>query len=78
MTGGPLRRREALTVLGAAAILAGGSAYLGTTGTTSASSRPGVPDAYAPGAGQKPTPVPPPPPAADVGGGGAAEETGSK
>ena len=36
------------------------------------------PDAYAPGAGQKPTPVPPPPPAASVGGGGAAEETGSK
>ena len=32
------------------------------------------PDAYAPGAGQKPTPVPPPPPAADIGGGGAAEE----
>ena len=36
------------------------------------------PDAYAPGAGQKPTPVPPPPPAANVGGGGAAEEAGSK
>ncbi|HEU4736129.1 MAG TPA: transglycosylase domain-containing protein [Solirubrobacterales bacterium] len=37
------------------------------------------PDAYAPGAGQEPTPVPPPPPAADVGGGGAAEEdAGSK
>ncbi|HMC51046.1 MAG TPA: transglycosylase domain-containing protein, partial [Solirubrobacterales bacterium] len=35
------------------------------------------PDAYAPGAGQKPTPVPPPPPAANVGGGGAAE-AGSK
>ena len=30
------------------------------------------PDAYAPGAGQKPTPVPPPPPSAGVGGGGAA------
>jgi penicillin-binding protein 1A len=27
------------------------------------------PDAYAPGAGQKPTPVPPPPPATEVGGG---------
>jgi penicillin-binding protein 1A len=36
------------------------------------------PEAYAPGAGQEPTPVPPPPPAANVGGGGAAEETGSK
>ncbi|HEX4463783.1 MAG TPA: transglycosylase domain-containing protein [Solirubrobacterales bacterium] len=36
------------------------------------------PDAYAPGAGQKPTPVPPPPPATNVGGGGAAEEVGSK
>ncbi len=36
------------------------------------------PDAYAPGAGQKPTPVPPPPPAAGVGGAGAAEETGGK
>jgi penicillin-binding protein 1A len=35
------------------------------------------PDAYAPGAGQKPTPVPPPPPAAGVGGGAAAgKETG--
>jgi penicillin-binding protein 1A len=37
------------------------------------------PDAYAPGAGQKPTPVPPPPPSTGVGGGGAAPgETGSK
>ncbi len=37
------------------------------------------PDAYAPGAGQKPAPVPPPPPSANVGGGGAAEEeAGSK
>ncbi len=36
------------------------------------------PDAYAPGAGQNPTPVPPPPPAASVGGGGAAEEAGGK
>jgi penicillin-binding protein 1A len=35
------------------------------------------PDAYAPGAGQKPTPVPPPP-AAGVGGGGAAAEAGGK
>jgi len=36
------------------------------------------PDAYAPGAGQEPTPVPPTPPAAGVGGGGAAPETGSE
>ncbi len=37
------------------------------------------PDAYAPGAGQKPTPLPPPPAAAGVGGGGAAGgEAGSK
>jgi penicillin-binding protein 1A len=36
------------------------------------------PQAYAPGAGQEPTPVPPPPPAANVGGGGAAKEAGSK
>jgi penicillin-binding protein 1A len=36
------------------------------------------PNAYAPGAGQKPTPVPPPPPAAGVGTGGAAEEAGSE
>ncbi len=36
------------------------------------------PDAYAPGAGQEPTPLPPPPPAADVGGGGAAPEAGSE
>jgi penicillin-binding protein 1A len=35
------------------------------------------PDAYAPGAGQKPTPLPPPPPAAKVGG-GAASTPGSK
>jgi penicillin-binding protein 1A len=35
------------------------------------------PDAYAPGAGQKPTPVPPPPPASHVGG-GAAPEAGSE
>jgi penicillin-binding protein 1A len=36
------------------------------------------PDAYAPGAGQEPTPVPPPPPSAGVGGGGAADEAGSE
>ncbi len=36
------------------------------------------PDAYAPGAGQEPTPVPPPPPVAGVGGGGAAGEAGSE
>ncbi len=36
------------------------------------------PDAYAPGAGQEPTPVPPPPPAASVGGGEGASEAGSE
>jgi penicillin-binding protein 1A len=37
------------------------------------------PDAYAPGAGQKPTPLPPPLPSTGVGGGGAAAgETGSE
>jgi penicillin-binding protein 1A len=36
------------------------------------------PDAYAPGAGQKPTPVPPPPPSTGVGGGGAAGDAGSE
>jgi len=46
----PLRRREALTALGAAAILAGGSAYLGVADTCSASPRPSTRDAYAPGA----------------------------
>jgi penicillin-binding protein 1A len=35
------------------------------------------PDAYAPGAGQEPTPVPPPPPSAGVGGGDAANEAGN-
>jgi len=35
------------------------------------------PDAYAPGAGQEPTPVPPPPPSAGVGG-GAPTESGGK
>jgi penicillin-binding protein 1A len=35
------------------------------------------PDAYAPGAGQEPTPVPPPPPVSGVGG-GAAPEAGSE
>jgi penicillin-binding protein 1A len=35
------------------------------------------PDAYAPGAGQKPTPLPPPPPSAGVGG-GTAGKTGSE
>jgi penicillin-binding protein 1A len=34
------------------------------------------PDAYAPGAGQKPTPLPPPPPSAGVGGGATAGEAG--
>jgi penicillin-binding protein 1A len=36
------------------------------------------PDAYAPGAGQEPTPVPPTPPVSGVGGGGAAGEAGGK
>jgi hypothetical protein len=37
------------------------------------------PDAYAPGAGQEPTPLPPRPPSAGVGGDGAAAgETGSE
>jgi penicillin-binding protein 1A len=36
------------------------------------------PDAYAPGAGQKPTPLPPPPPSTKVGGGAAAGKTGSE
>ncbi len=36
------------------------------------------PDAYAPGAGQKPTPLPPPPPSAGVGGGATAGEAGSE
>ncbi len=46
----PLRRREALTVLGAGAILAGGSAYLGMADSGSASPRPVARDAYDPGA----------------------------
>jgi penicillin-binding protein 1A len=36
------------------------------------------PDAYAPGAGQKPTPLPPPPPSTGVDGGGTAGKTGSE
>jgi uncharacterized protein len=50
----PLRRRDALTVLGAAAVLAGGSAYLGIADTSAASPRPGARDAYAPGAAYAP------------------------
>ncbi len=49
MTGWPLRRREALTVLGAA-VVAGGSAYLGVAGASSARPRPSAPVAYTPGA----------------------------
>jgi len=49
VTGTPLRRRQALTVLGAA-ILAGGSAYLGMADNSSASPRPSARGAYAPGA----------------------------
>jgi uncharacterized protein len=48
VTSVPLRRREALTALGATAILAGGAAYLGVAGTCSASPRPIAPDAYTP------------------------------
>jgi uncharacterized protein len=55
VTGAPLRRREALTVLGAAAIIAGGAAYLGVADSRSTSVRPSAldastPDAYTPGA----------------------------
>ncbi len=46
----PLRRREALTVLGAAAVLAGGSACLGLAGTRGASLRLADRGAYVPGA----------------------------
>jgi uncharacterized protein len=54
VTGGTLRRREALTMLGGAAILAGTSACLGVTGTRPVSQRSSVPDAYAPGAAYVP------------------------
>jgi DUF1680 family protein len=54
VTGTPLRRREALTALGAAAVLAGGSAYLGLAGPTSAGPLPRTRDAYAPGAAYAP------------------------
>jgi DUF1680 family protein len=50
VTGAPLRRREALTALGAAAILAGSSLYPGVAGTRSATPGRGARDAYAPGA----------------------------
>ncbi|HUN34751.1 MAG TPA: beta-L-arabinofuranosidase domain-containing protein [Trebonia sp.] len=50
MTGGTLRRRDALAVLGGAAVLAGDSAYLGVACTSAASPRPSAPDAYARGA----------------------------
>jgi DUF1680 family protein len=50
VTGGPLRRREALALLGGAAILAGGSAYLGVADTSSARPSLSAPDAYTPGA----------------------------
>ena len=48
MTGGPLRRREVLTLLGAAAILAAGSGCQSEADTSSARPRPGPPDAYTP------------------------------
>ena len=50
MTGVPLRRREALTVLGAAAILAGGAAYLGVADAQPVSLRPSALNAYTPDA----------------------------
>jgi hypothetical protein len=50
VTGGTLRRRDALALLGAAAILAGDSAYLGVTSLRCASPQTSAPDAYAPGA----------------------------
>ena len=50
MTGGPLRRREVLTLFGAAAILTAGSACQSQAATRSVSPRPGTPDAYTPGA----------------------------
>jgi DUF1680 family protein len=54
VTGGTLRRRDALALLGGAAVLAGDSAYLGVACTGSASPRPSAPDAYAPGAAYAP------------------------
>ncbi|MGH3248821.1 MAG: beta-L-arabinofuranosidase domain-containing protein [Trebonia sp.] len=50
MTGGTLRRREALALLGGAAVLAGGFAYLGEATSCSASPRRGPPDDYPPDA----------------------------
>jgi len=50
VTGVPLRRREALTVLGAAAILAGGAAYLGVADAQPVSLRPSALNAYTPDA----------------------------
>ncbi|MGH3209115.1 MAG: beta-L-arabinofuranosidase domain-containing protein [Trebonia sp.] len=55
MTAGPLRRREVLTALGAAALLAGGAAYLSAADSRPTSVRPSAldastPDAYTPGA----------------------------
>jgi uncharacterized protein len=47
---GTLRRRDALTLLGGAAVLAGDSAYLGAACIGSASPRASAPDAYSPGA----------------------------
>ncbi len=54
MRGGTLRRREALTLLGGAAIIAGDSACMGVIGNRFASSGFRVPDAYAPGAAYAP------------------------
>ena len=49
MTGGTLRRREVLTMLGGAALL-GGASCLGLVGSSSASTRSAALDAYSPGA----------------------------
>jgi uncharacterized protein len=54
VTGGTLRRRDALALLGGAVVLAGDSAYLGVACTGSASPRPSAPGAYAPGASYAP------------------------
>lgn len=51
---GTLRRRDALAVLGGAAVLAGTSACLGVDGSRSATPRSGTPDAYTPGAAYAP------------------------
>ncbi|MGH3280441.1 MAG: beta-L-arabinofuranosidase domain-containing protein [Trebonia sp.] len=51
---GTLRRRDALTLLGGAAVIAGTSGCLGVAGTRPAGTRHGTPDAYTPGAAYAP------------------------